>query len=1081
MTGLRVYLERFGLPARERLQRLVAEAKSADPLAPVTVVPPSHYAGISLRRILAGDTGLFNVRFMVAARLAEYLGAPAMANLGRHPMSPLVELAIVRAVAVEADGLNVLGPVARHPSLHRSLLSTFRDLARLTDSDLEQLAEVQPLQQSLQEETVRLFRRFRERTQEYYHQEDMAAAAAESVRSGATAAALRDIGAVVFFLTDEFSPAETALARALADAGQCSLVLGLTGDSGVDAPARDLAKSFAMASPDGGAPVSNGGDNDPGDDGSGDDAVYRVDGIVSAPDVWEEVRQAVRSMLRFAADGVPFHRMAALYRQPDPYAHQLQTELNLAGIPIAGPAPMPVRDSAPGRLLLGLLEVIADDFGRGRLMEWLAESPVSHGPGGSDASIALLHWETVSRKAGVVRGLAQWRDRLGRVIDDARGEDEFADRRGETSPARLRAAQEQADAAAALRDFIEGLAGRHPPPDGSPWSEFSRWGKGALEYYASDPGKWPDDQRQAHERVIRALEQLEGLDAVETGTTLADFRQALEHALSVPAGRSGVTGAGVFAAGLSAAQGMEFDVVWIFGMAEGSFPPTSREDPLLPDAARREVGDGKLPLRRVSALEERRVYLSVLSAGRRRFLSYSRTDHGARRGQHPASWLLDAASVLNSNGPTETRISSQELNQISAPWLSVIQSPQHSLSQAAGGNAADAHEFDLVNLSEWWSDGGRADRHPLAAPGSSLGRALAMGRARGGAGLTAWDGYVGGVAAESPRLSGALTRVVSPTRLESWAKCPYQFFLGNVLDLSAWDTPEDVLTISPLERGNLVHSILERFIKEALESGPPAPGGAWDPAQSRRLKAIGEEEFDKAERRGATGRRIMWESAKEEIRRELDTFLEKDSERRSERGVQPWYAEFSFGFSGDAPVTLVTPDGDQVSFRGIIDRVDVSPDHSRAVVTDYKTGSSYAYQDIGKDDYLGRGTHLQLPVYALAVRDALLPDATVEADYWFVSTRGKFDSIPVALNEVESDFRETVQTIMAGIRGGVFPANPGPPGQFGPVNCSYCDFQRVCPTGKVSLWERKRLSPQAVPYTRLSQPADEDGEGEEQA
>ena len=34
---------------------------------------------------------------------------------------------------------------------------------------------------------------------------------------------------------------------------------------------------------------------------------------------------------------------------------------------------------------------------------------------------------------------------------------------------------------------------------------------------------------------------------------------------------------------------------------------------------------------------------------------------------------------------------------------------------------------------------------------------------------------------------GALTRVFSPTRLESWSKCPFQFFLGNVLSLSAWE------------------------------------------------------------------------------------------------------------------------------------------------------------------------------------------------------------------------------------------------------------------------------------------------------
>ena len=58
---MQVYLEPYGRPARERLQALVVEAKAGNPFAPVTVVPPNAYAGIGLRRVLAGDSGLLNV------------------------------------------------------------------------------------------------------------------------------------------------------------------------------------------------------------------------------------------------------------------------------------------------------------------------------------------------------------------------------------------------------------------------------------------------------------------------------------------------------------------------------------------------------------------------------------------------------------------------------------------------------------------------------------------------------------------------------------------------------------------------------------------------------------------------------------------------------------------------------------------------------------------------------------------------------------------------------------------------------------------------------------------------------------
>ena len=1091
MAGMRVYLERFGRPARERLQQLVQEAKASNPLAPVTVVPPNLYAGLSLRRILAGDGGLLNVRFMAAARLAEYLGAPAMADRGKRPLSPLIELATVRAVTVEIAGQGVLGDVAEHPSLHQSLRATFHDLARLDAPDLAILTQWSPLQA----ETVRLFQRFQERTNGYYNREEMAAAAAEGVLAGEAAAALRDIGTVIFYLESDLSPAETAMARALATGDQCSLVLGLTGNAEVDAAALTAAESFA-SSPAGGAITLAGrngeldraiseaapiGDGEPR--GSLPGGTFPVDSIVSAPDVREEVRRAVRDMLQAARAGVPFHRMAALYRQSVPYAQQLHLELGLAGLPMAGPGPTTLKDSAAGRLLLGLLDVIEDDFGRSRLMQWLAEAPVRNGPGGVVASAELLHWEALSRQAGVVRGLDQWQQRVGRIIEQAEERAKLSALQEEDSPARVRALEEQAVSAARLAGFVEDLAGRLPPDNGSSWSQFGAWGKEALEYYASNPRGWPEGQQSALERVDLFLEQLSELDDVEPGTTLAGFRQALDQALDVPSGASGKTGSGVFVANLGAAVGMEFDSVWILGMADGAFPPRTAEDQLLPDAARRSLGNGKLPLRRAAALEDLRQYLAASAAGERVHLSYSRTDPGARRGQRPAPWLLDAAATRQGNGVGGPRVSSEELTQISAPWLSVIQSSEDALKDASDGAAADIHEFDLVNLAEWRQAGGRLDRHPLAVAGPSidhsLARALDLEQARDNRALTGWDGYLGRAAQGSDRLSGALARVVSPTRLESWAKCPYQFFLGNVLSLNAWETPEDVLTISAMDRGTLVHAVLERFINEAVESGEPLSGTPPGAADAQRLDTIAKEEFRKAEDRGVTGRRILWEAAKEDILRDLTTFLEKDADRRAEHGVQPWRTEFSFGFDGP-PVTLDLPDGAQVSFRGFIDRVDVDPSLSRAMVVDYKTGSANPYKDMSKDP-LGGGAHLQLPVYALAVRNALLPDATVQAEYWFVSTRGGFQSVPVQLADVETDFGETVQTIVQGIQGGVFPSNPGPAGQNGPANCAYCDFDRVCPASRRTLWERKQSSPQAAPYLKLTQVsgANGDEEGEE--
>ena len=146
--------------APERLFTLVADFKGGDPLAPVSVVVPSTYAGLDLRHDL-GRLG-----FLVLSRLAELLGAPSLAAQGRRPLTPLVEAAAVRVVASEAGG--PLEPVRQHPALNRTLQSTFRELRHAAEAELTALA----VQGGLRSEVVRLYRLFREHTDPKYYDDE---------------------------------------------------------------------------------------------------------------------------------------------------------------------------------------------------------------------------------------------------------------------------------------------------------------------------------------------------------------------------------------------------------------------------------------------------------------------------------------------------------------------------------------------------------------------------------------------------------------------------------------------------------------------------------------------------------------------------------------------------------------------------------------------------------------------------------------------------------------------------------------------------------------------------------------------
>src|SRR5262249_28249510 len=141
---------------------------------------------------------------------------------------------------------------------------------------------------------------------------------------------------------------------------------------------------------------------------------------------------------------------------------------------------------------------------------------------------------------------------------------------------------------------------------------------------------------------------------------------------------------------------------------------------------------------------------------------------------------------------------------------------------------------------------------------------------------------------------------------------------------------------------------------------------------------------------GRTGRALLWEADWLGLRRHLRRVLREADAYDELAGLEPVSVEHRFGFSdadGDAvaPVVVDLGDGGVRRCGGAVDRIDRAPDGNRLVVLDYKTGSANSYSVLREnDDYdiVARGTLLQLPVYALAARDAF-PDAVdVAAYYW---------------------------------------------------------------------------------------------------
>ena len=1062
LADTRVSTQSFGTKTVNRLKTVISTAKGDDPLRPVTVVVPTPYAGISLRRSLGSSDGLINVRFMVMARLSEFLGSPFLADQGKAPLPALLEQATIREVGRGMTGGGPLDPVALHSSLHSSLASTFSDLDLLDQRGLEKLAETD----SLRKQTIEWYQACRSRLEDHYTREELSRSAVKAVSEQNVAATLRDLGSIVFFLLDQPSPAESDLINSLSEVQPCYMILGLTGEESADAM---IMSAVVATEPFFGS----------AEQGSAAPAEFNPTHILSAPDAYEEIRWVVRDLARRAEAGTPFHKIAVFYRQANSYGSLIRSQLQVAGIPSAGPDSSSLKESPAGRLIGSLIAVYESDYGRDAVMACAAEAPIEFL--GSDGSTEdnIVNWETISRKAGVLQGLDQWRDRISRHLASLNGRIAAAELREEMSVASINGLRNTAASAGSLMAFVESLAKHEPPKAGSNWEAFSKWSKDLIRDFGIHPDRWPEEHTASYERVVQMIDDLAGLDYVVTEVDLQELRITLDAALAVSAGRIGSTGAGVFVANLNFARGMEFDAVYIVGMAEGVFPPPGREDPLLPDQLRTDLDVGaSLPLHRSTVNDERRSYISAVASGAERILSYARSDPSSRRELHPSAWLLQSASVFHG-----FQVGSKELVRLgNEEWLTVIQSLENSLNFVETTGAADVHDLDVASVASWRRTGQAFSEHFLADATSTLGRSLNMERARQSNGFTEWDGNLIELSGQSNKLALPTMSEVSPTRLEQWAGCPFRYFLGYVLNLSSQERPEEILTISAMDRGNVIHDILEQFIVQTTGAGKgPGFGEAWKREDRELILEIAQTEFDKAEKSGITGKALLWQAARAEITDDILGFLEADNRWRESINSRPSRAEMAFGSmgtEGSSPVELALPDGETLRFRGRIDRVDEVVGKKVAVVIDYKSGSSSRFDDM-KDDPLGAGTHLQLPVYALAAKKLATETEDVLAAYWFVTNRGNFKLSEVRLSEINERFNEVVATIASNIKKGLFPANPGTMNSFdgGPANCAFCDFDRVCPSNRRLMWERKSPNPEIAPYLALTYSKDDEDGG----
>jgi ATP-dependent helicase/nuclease subunit B len=253
----------------------------------------------------------------------------------------------------------------------------------------------------------------------------------------------------------------------------------------------------------------------------------------------------------------------------------------------------------------------------------------------------------------------------------------------------------------------------------------------------------------------------------------------------------------------------------------------------------------------------------------------------------------------------------------------------------------------------------------------------------------------------------------SASRLESYGTCPFEFFVAYGLELEPRMEAEEGFDVRML--GSMLHKILED-----VYSGVDLPTAA-------------ETVFSSAPEEYGFRPTALWTQQQAELLRVLEKTIEELN--KISQGFTPHTMEARFGM-GEPSLVLNTSAG-EVRLHGYIDRLDAAPDGTLRVI-DYKAGSAAI-----SSSHLKEGRRLQLPIYAMAARDALGLGEISGGFYWHIQ-KAEASSLKLEKFEggVEAAFSFAVAHIgkhVTGIRAGHF--EPKPPDEGCP---SYCPAVGFC-------------------------------------
>ncbi len=445
--------------------------------------------------------------------------------------------------------------------------------------------------------------------------------------------------------------------------------------------------------------------------------------------------------------------------------------------------------------------------------------------------------------------------------------------------------------------------------------------------------------------VFDHLRQFDGLQEMVTWEEWVGILSQIVKENSIPCEREPRSGVHVLDA--MSARGLPFRAVFILGLNEKVFPRYVREDAFLRDCHRRVLAEtlGYKIDEKLSGYDEERLLFALLqqAAQHRLYLSFQRADE-AGRPLVPSPFLRDlsrksgqsdidqelslprrfsdrlAHPLFRDSLLTREELGVKLILQGVDPSVLLDRSGQESSVFQQGWNALDGIEAIREELGPF--DGMLSSSHEH------------------------WQHLV--------------SKGVSPTALEVYARCPFQYFSSQLLCVNVMRRRlTDAL--SPSDVGTLCHAVLRHVYVHLIKAGWP-DSGSFSGLPHTLIASSAEIVFAAYEAEYPTGHWVCWQLLKERVTALVTAEVEASRDAFSKNGFRPIAVEVD----AKGQIELTGLSFSALKVHGRLDRVDYNDVTKKFRVVDYKFKSSSKIKSKERDLLAAgiRGHYLQPTLYS---------------------------------------------------------------------------------------------------------------------